>query len=194
MNAQAMQGISPALAVVAVVVIAALVVAAIMLARRKRREDLRRRFGNEYDRVLRREGNESRAERELLMRERRIRTFSIRPLGPVEHARFNQQWLSTQNDFVDDPGGAVAGADQLVQEVMRARGYPVSDFEQNAADLSVDHATVVDNYRAAHALATRHAQGQASTEDLRRAMVFYRELFQELLRSSASEVNYERTA
>jgi hypothetical protein len=110
-----------------------------------------------------------------------VEKFSIRPLGAAERERFISEWRSVQSRFVDDPKGAVTEADKLVIRVMQARGYPMSDFEQRAADISVDHPQVVDNYRAAHEIALRHRRGESTTEDLRNAMLYYRSLFEDLL-------------
>jgi FtsZ-interacting cell division protein ZipA len=169
------------IAVAAVVVIAAVAFWLWDNQRRKSRsERLQNQFGDEYDRTVDRSGRKS-AEAELMDRQQRVEQMNIRPLSDAELRRFADRWHSTQADFVDEPGGAVAQADRLVGEVMQTRGYPVGDFEQRAADVSVDHPTVVQNYRAAHALAVRHQRAQASTEDLRQAMMHYRALFTDLL-------------
>lgn len=165
---------------VAVVVGAAAVIAWFWL-RRRRTELLRTRFGPEYDRTLQSAGDVRKAEAELEARQRRVARLPIRALSAEDQARFQSTWREVQTRFVDDPKGAVADAHRLVKEVLLARGYPVSDFEQRAADISVDYPTVVPNYRAACEIAKRCAAGQASTEDLRQAFVYYRELFAELL-------------
>jgi hypothetical protein len=167
----------------AVVVIGLIAVAVIafLVARKRRSDHLRARFGPEYDRVVKQEGGVHRAEGVLEFREKRREKLAIRPLAPTDRARYEVKWEEVQGRFVDDPAGAVAMADQLVAEVMQSRGYPVGDFEQRAADISVDYPVVVDNYRAAHSIAVRHSRGESSTEDLRRGMVHYRTLFQELL-------------
>jgi hypothetical protein len=157
------------------------------LARRRRSERLRERFGPEYDRVVKKEGEVRRAEGVLEMRAQRREKFVIRPLSPVLRAEFASRWTSVQTQFVDDPKGSMASADQLVIELMQSRGYPMADFEQRVADISVDHPIVVENYRAAHDIALRHSRDQASTEDLRKAMVHYRSLFDELLQDSLPE-------
>ena len=169
--------------IVLAVLAAVIVVAAIgfFLSRKRRSQKLRERFGPEYDRVLKKEGEVRRAEGVLQIRAQRRDKFQILSLSSSLHNDFNQRWLVVQSHFVDDPKGSVSQADQLVNEVMQARGYPVADFEQRASDLSVDHPAVVENYRAAHDIALRHGRGQASTEDLRKAMVHYRTLFDELL-------------
>ena len=142
---------------------------------------LKERFGPEYDRVLQKEGDPRKAEGVLEFRQKRREKFHIRPLSASDKASFDIRWREVQARFVDDPPGAVTIAESLVTDVMQARGYPIGEFEQRAADLSVDYPVIVDNYRAAHAIAVRHGAGQASTEDLRQAMVHYRALFQELL-------------
>jgi FtsZ-interacting cell division protein ZipA len=174
---------------IAVIVIALIVIAAIAFATSRKRRSLRlkQRFGPEYDRVLQREGDTRKAEGVLEFRQKRREKFKIHPLSPTDKASFDTRWREVQARFVDDPRGAVTVADSLVTDVMQARGYPIGEFEQRAADLSVDYPVIVDNYRAAHAIALRHSAGQASTEDLRQAMVHYRTLFQELLDEKHSE-------
>lgn len=166
-----------------VIVIAVIAVAAIaFVAMRKRRSvKLRERFGPEYDRVVRQEGDPRKAEGVLEFREKRRGKFKLRPLAAADKSSFAVRWNEVQSRFVDDPRGAVTVADSLITEVMQARGYPIGEFEQRAADISVDYPVIVENYRAAHTIALRHSAGQASTEDLRQAMVHYRTLFQELL-------------
>jgi hypothetical protein len=165
------------------VIVAVLVVVALFAwwSAQQRRARLRARFGPEYDRTVRDVGDARRAEPLLAERERRVQRFNIRPLTPEEQACFSDAWRAAQAHFVDDPAAATTQADALVADVMQRRGYPVGDFEQQAADLSVDHAAVVENYRAAHAIAQRNDEGNASTEDLRQAMVYYRSLFADLL-------------
>jgi hypothetical protein len=148
---------------------------------RVRSQRLRQRFGPEYERTIRTEGNVQKAEAELEARAKRVAKLQIRPLTSTDAERFNGAWRAVQARFVDDPRGAVTEADRLVGEVMAARGYPVGDFEQRVADVSVDHADVVMNYRAAREIAHQHAEGKATTEDLRQAMVHYRALFRDLL-------------
>ena len=147
---------------------------------------LRQKFGAEYDRVVLTHGSERKAEAKLADREKRIEKLNIRDLDPMEHERYSKQWQSVQSRFVDSPKGAVAEADDLVSSVMKARGYPVSEFDQRAADISVDHPRVVENYRSAHAIALRVGKEQATTEDLRTAMIHYRSLFEELVQVPAS--------
>jgi hypothetical protein len=163
------------------IAVVALMVIAIWLMRRRRSDHLKQRFGPEYERSLQQHGSAVAAERELENRERRVAKLDIRPLTPETTARFSDAWLATQRRFVDTPGEAVIEADHLVAEVMRTRGYPVVEFEQRAADISVDHPRVVSNYRAARAIVERHGRGESTTEDLRQALVHYRELFADLL-------------
>jgi hypothetical protein len=166
-----------------IVVVAAVVIAAVifMAARKRRSVKLRERFGPEYDRVVKKEGDVTKGEQVLEFRAKRHDKYKIRALTPTDRSSFLYRWNEVQGRFVDDPKGAVTLAESLVTDVMQARGYPISDFEKNAEDISVDHPVVVENYRAAHDIALRHGQGQASTEDLRKAMVHYRALFQDLL-------------
>ncbi len=164
--------------VIAVIAIAAL---AFVVLRKRRSENLRKRFGPEYDRVLQQEGDTRKAEGVLEFREKRREKFKIRPLPEADASSFAARWNEVQSRFVDDPRGSVTAADGLVTQVMRARGYPIGEFDQRAADISVDYPVVVENYRSAHQIALRHNAGKASTEDLRQAMVHYRRLFQELL-------------
>jgi FtsZ-interacting cell division protein ZipA len=172
------------MAVIIVVAIVAVLVIVWAVARKQRSAKLRRRFGAEYDRTVRDTGPQ-RAETVLLERERRVERFTFRELGAEEREKFVTEWRVVQSRFVDDPRGAVRQADLLVDRLMLARGYPVADFEQRAADISVEHAGVVDNYRAAHQIALRHRQGQATTEDLRNAIIYYRSLFDELLQTDS---------
>ena len=166
--------------VVAVVVIAAIVWA---VARNRRTAALKSRFGPEYERAVRDRGSASEAEAALLLRQKRVEKFRMRDLTAEERERFITEWRLAQARFVDDPKNAVIDADDLIARLMQARGYPMGNFEQRAADISVDHPHVIDNYRAAHQIALRHRQGQATTEDLRNAMIYYRSLFDELLQT-----------
>jgi hypothetical protein len=165
--------------IIAVIVLAG-IVAWLFLDRRKSAR-LQSRFGPEYDRTLHEHGSRRLAERELERREHRVEKLHVHPLSMAERDRYVAAWRIDQARFVDDPAGAVTEADRLVQEVMKARGYPVADFDQRVEDISVDHPHLVQNYRAARDIAARHNRGEASTEDLRRALVFYRGLFDELL-------------
>ena len=171
--------------VVIVLAFAALLLIAWVLVRKQRTASLRSRFGTEYDRAVRESGPQ-RAESVLLERERRVQKFSIRELSAQERESFVSEWRAVQSRFVDDPQAAVGEADLLVDRLMHARGYPMTDFEQRTADISVSHPRVVDNYRAAHEIAVRHREGQASTEDLRNALIYYRSLFDDLLQSGNS--------
>ena len=174
---------------IVVLVVAVIAIAAIAygIARKRRSQKLRERFGPEYDRVVRREGDVRKGEGLLEFREKRLHKFQIRPLSPADRSSFLYRWNDIQSVFVDDPKSAVTQADSLITGVMQARGYPMGDFDQRAADISVDHPVVVENYRSAHTIALRHGRGEASTEDLRQAMVHYRTLFQELLDQPKSE-------
>jgi FtsZ-interacting cell division protein ZipA len=172
--------------VVAIVVVAAvLIVAGISMSRRRRSEHLKDRFGREYDRAVAAKGDRAKAEEDLAEREKRVEKLHIRPLEAKERREFIDRWTDVQARFVDDPARAVAFADALLGEAMTARGYPVSDFEQRAGDISVDHPVVVDHYRKAHEIAVRHGRGQASTEELRQAMIHYRALFDSLVGAEA---------
>jgi len=179
-------------AIVVVIAIIAVLMIAWLVVRKQRTAKLRQRFGPEYDRAVREVGP-GKADSILLDREKRVEKFSLRTLAPDERERFITDWRLVQARFVDDPQGAVSQADLLVDKLMHARGYPMSDFEQRAADISVGHPHVVANYRAAHQIALRHQQGQASTEDLRQAMIYYRSLFDDLLATvSAAPATHKR--
>jgi len=152
-----------------------------LLVARRRSQHLRSRFGPEYHRTVTELGDRRKAERDLERREKHVQRLHIRPLDPSDRDLFVKAWQEDQSRFVDDPEGAVVEADRLVTEVMGKRGYPVSDFEQRVDDVSVDHPHLVENYRTARDIVLRHKQGKADTEDLRRALVCYRALFDELL-------------
>lgn len=170
------------IAIGAVVVLAIAVLAWMYMRRRKSTTaGLRKRYGLEYERAVQMQGSERKAEANLTGREKRIEKLNIRDLTPLERERFSKQWETVQSRFVDSPRGAVAEADDLVSSLMNTRGYPVSDFEQRAADISVDHPRVVENYRSAHDIALRVGVNTASTEDLRTAMIHYRSLYEELV-------------
>lgn len=171
------------LAVAVVVVLIAL--AAAWLSYRKRQSHrLEQRFGPEYGRAVDELGSRTKAESELKTREKRVEKLNIVALTPSEAARFGQAWKALQGSFIDNPKGVVVQADQLVRELLLKRGYPMGDFERRAADISVDHPAVVANYRAAQGIAARDLRGEADTEDLRKAVVHYRALFDELLEVS----------
>jgi hypothetical protein len=163
---------------VAVVLVAALALVALM---RQRTARLRQRFGPEYDRTVEKRGGRRQAEAELGSRVERREKLEIRPLSAEAGQRYMESWRHVQANFVDDPSRAVTSADQLVGSVMSERGYPMDDFEQQADDISVDHAEVVERYRSAHGIATKNEEGHATTEDLRQAIKHYRALFEELL-------------
>ena len=164
----------------AVIVIAS--IAAWLFFRKHRTGKLRTKFGGaEYDRALKEDGSRRHAEAGLKERTERVENLNIRPLAAGDRGRFVESWSRIQARFVDGHGGAVTEADQLLRDVMSTRGYPVSDFEQQAADISVDHPLVMENYRTAHAIAVRQTQGQANTEDSRQAMIHYRTLFEDLV-------------
>jgi len=167
--------------VIAVIVLVAIAMIAWAVQRSRRTTALKERFGPEYDRVASDASSKRDAEAELREREQRRSDFDIRPLDPDARERYRDQWEAVQARFVDDPAGAVTEADVLIQRVMRDRGYPVEDFDTRSADVSVDHPHVVENYRAAHGIATAHARGNAGTEELRQAVKHYRSLFEELL-------------
>jgi FtsZ-interacting cell division protein ZipA len=167
--------------IIIVLAVVAVAVAAWALFQREKTRKLKNTFGPEYDRVIEQEKNSHRAEALLLERQKRVEKYHIRALTPDECDMYAAKWRTVQEHFVDDPRDAVAQADALVTEAMRLRGYPMSDFEQSAADLSVDHPAAVEEYRIAHAIATRDAQGPGSTEDLRKAMQHYRSLFEHVL-------------
>ena len=174
-----------ALAVVVIVAIAAFVAA------KRRRDRLQERFGPEYERAVSEHDSKLKAESELAGLERRHDKLDIRPLTTAERDRFARSWTEVQATFVDDPSGALAAADELVQDVMRTRGYPVESFDQQASDVSVEHPSVVKNYRAAHAISLATGQGHASTEDQRQGMVHYRSLFSELLVTDSDQESDE---
>jgi hypothetical protein len=174
-----------------VIAVAVVVVAAVVwwtTTRKRRTTHLQESFGPEYDRAVSDAPSRREAESELLEREERHEEFELRPLERETRARYLREWEAVQTRFVDDPEAAIGDADGLIQQVMGDRGYPVEDFEQRAADLSVEHGAVVEHYRAAHAISRRSLHGEASTEDRRQAMVRYRTLFEELLESGSARV------
>jgi hypothetical protein len=169
--------------IVAILVVAAIVAGVVYDTRRRR---LRQRFGPEYDRLVEETGSRTKAEAELANRERRVAGLDIRPLDSAARARYSQDWAAIQERFVDTPQDAVMAAQRLVMTVMKERGYPTEGGDQVLADLSVDHANVLDHYRAAYDISQRAADNAASTEDLRQAMIHYRALFQDLLGETSS--------
>jgi hypothetical protein len=172
---------------IAVGVVAVLAVVLWQALARRRTGRLQKQFGPEYDRTVGSAENRREAEAELQAREERRQALDIRPLTQAARDRYTETWLVVQAQFVDDPRGAVGTADSLIQSVMAERGYPVEDFEQRAADVSVDHPQVVENYRQGHRLAQASAKGDDSTEDLRQAMRHYRALFDELVEPDADQ-------
>ena len=176
---------NPVVIVLVIALVAAIGAAIWFYSRSKRSEALQERFGPEYDRALSEHHDQSKAERELKEREERVDHLNIRPLEREERDGFAERWHTVQAQFVDDPKTATDEADQLVGEVMATRGYPVGDFEQRAADVSVNHPRVVEHYRAAHEIAQRNAHGDADTEELRQALVHFRTLFEDLLEVEA---------
>ncbi len=158
-----------------------LAVVAWLIVQRQRSLHLKRRFGPEYDLTVSEFHSRAKAESELLKREDRVARLKIVPLTPSDAARFSQAWNELQSRFIDNPKGVVAHADQLIRELMEERGYPMGDFERRAADISVDHPGVVATYRVAQSIAASDARGEADTEELRKAVIYYRTLFDELL-------------
>jgi hypothetical protein len=171
----------------ALVAVAAIAAAVWMYLQKKQTERLHSRFGTEYDRLAAVEGDRGRTEKALHEREKRVEKLKLVPLSPEDRDRLTGAWQLEQAGFVDDPRTAVANADKLVTEVMKARGYPMGDFEQRAADISVDHSLVVTNYRIAHDIALRDRGGETSTEELRTALLHYRMLFEDLLEVHIAE-------
>jgi hypothetical protein len=167
--------------IAAVVVLGAVAVGAWFFYQKKQSHKLQQRFGPEYDRTVSELGSRTKGESELRAREKRVERLEILPLASSEAARFTEAWRALQSRFVDNPKGVVIEAEQLVRELMEKRGYPMGDFERRAGDISVDHPDVVANYRSAQAIALRDQQGAADTEELRKAVVHYRALFDELL-------------
>ncbi|HEX4077170.1 MAG TPA: hypothetical protein VHX49_17350 [Candidatus Acidoferrales bacterium] len=163
------------------IVVIAVIALAVAIFFQSRTKKLRARFGPEYDRALEQTGSRSKAEAELENLEKRVSRYELFPLSLADRAQFQESWRAIQANFVDDPGSALAEADHLIVRVMSARGYPMNDFEHRAAEISVDHATVVHRYRAGHDIAIRQSRREATTEDLRQAMIHYRALFDELI-------------
>ena len=153
----------------------------LVFARRRRSEQLKDQFGSEYDHTVETMGDEKKAQTELNERQKHVDALDIRPLSAIERERYLADWTAVQSKFVDDPGQAIVDADRLIIEVMQLRAYPVSDFEQRAADISVNYPDLVSNYRAAREIAIKNKQNLADTEELRQSMVYYKSLFEELL-------------
>jgi hypothetical protein len=167
--------------IAAVVVLGLVALGAAFFYQKRQSHKLKERFGPEYGRTVNELGGRTKGESELKAREKRVERLEILPLAPPEAARFSEAWQALQGRFVDNPKGVVVQAEQLVRELMEKRGYPMGDFERRAGDISVDHPDVVANYRAAQAIAVRDQRGSADTEELRKAVVHYRALFDELL-------------
>lgn len=170
-----------AIVVIVLIAIAIAAAGAVLYWQFNRTKRLRERFGPEYDRTVKETGAKREAEAKLQQREKRVERFHIHPLEPTDRGRFEEAWRQIQARFVDDPDGALIDADRLIGEAMSAEGYPVLDFEQRASDISVDHPRVVENYREGHRIALLQQKRQASTEDLRKAMIHYRTLFDDLI-------------
>ena len=181
---------------VVVIVLVALVLLGVVLwlaMMRRRSEQLREVYGPEYDRTVEESEDRRAAESELLERQKRVEEFDIRPLDPAERTRFAGRWSAVQSRFVDDPKSALGEADELVTEVMSERGYPMEDFDRRAADVSVSHPRVVEDYRAAHGISERVGSNDATTEDMRQALVHYRALFSDLLEEGETSDVKEET-
>jgi hypothetical protein len=177
-------------AIVAIVIVVIVVAAVLfMLTAANRRRRLRERFGPEYDRAVTERGSRREAEAELAERERHVRDLDIRPLSPSARNQYQSEWTAVQEQFVDAPQAAVTGAQTLVSAVMEDRGYPTQPYDQTLADLSVEHASTLDHFRAAHDISQNAAAGTATTEDLRQAMIHYRALFAELLGEPTSNLD-----
>ena len=172
---------APLIVAIVIIVVAVVLIGIWFTNRQRRTRELRERFGPEYDRAVDQYGDSGRANEALAARADRVEQLHIRPLSSDQSARYAESWRAVQARFVDDPEHAIDEADALVAEAMQARGYPMGDFEQRAADISVDHPQVVEHYRAAHAIAERTARGDSSTEDMRQGMVHFRTLFDELI-------------
>lgn len=168
------------LAIILVLVALLVIMAAVAFTRNQRRRRLRGQFGAEYDRLVKTLGRPRRAEAELEQRRKRVAGYTLNPLTERDREAFAGEWAHTEAQFVDAPDQAVTHADQLIGRIMAARGYPVSDFERQSADLSVHHPDLTPHYRTAHEIAVRQGKGQASTEDLRQALIHYRGLFDTL--------------
>jgi hypothetical protein len=177
--------------IIIIVVLVLVIIGAILgpvFARRRRSERFHDQFGPEYDHTVQTMGDEKKAQIELDERRKHVEALDIRSLSVNERGRYLADWTAVQSKFVDEPGQAIIDADRLIMEVMQVRAYPVSDFEQRAADISVNYPALVTNYRAAREIAIKNEQHQADTEELRQAMIYYRSLFEELLETEAGVV------
>jgi hypothetical protein len=172
--------------VLVLVIIGALL--GLVFSRRNRTERLHDKFGPEYDHTVQTMGSKKKAQSELEERQKHVKALEIRPLSISEREHYLTDWSAVQSKFVDEPGQAIEAADRLIKEVMQVRDYPVSDFEQRAADISVTYPDLVSNYRAAREIAIKNEQGQADTEELRQAMIYYRSLFDELLGTDTDDI------
>jgi FtsZ-interacting cell division protein ZipA len=170
--------------VVVILVIIGLILGAVS-SRRQRTKRFQKKFGPEYEHTVQSAGNEKKAQSELNERQKHVDTLDIRPLSVSERERYQAEWKAVQNKFIDQPGQATIEADHLIMEVMKVRAYPVSDFEQRAADISASYPALVSNYRAAREIAVKNEQHSANTEELRQALIYYRSLFDELLKDEA---------
>ncbi len=180
------------IALVSVAIVLAILAFALVQKRaRMRSAELQRHFGPEYEHTVEELGNLARAERELAQRTKRVEHFHFHDLSPADRARFTMSWDRVQSQFVDDPVVAVTSANELINEVMRARGYPIEHFEQRVADLSVEHPNVVQHYRAAHELSRSVHNGTVDTEELRQAVVHYRMLFADLLQEGVASAPFD---
>ena len=173
------------IAILSVVVLAIVLAIAAIVHKRNTKARLRSRFGSEYDRAVLEHGSERKAQIALAERETRVRQLKLRELGTAQRERFSTDWNTVQSRFVDHPKGALIEADELVYALLQARGYPVSGFDQSAEDISVDYPRMIESYRSSHSVAVQAARGEASTEDLRTAMIQYRNLFDELMKAGA---------
>jgi uncharacterized protein YneF (UPF0154 family) len=171
--------------IVVLVVVIVGVILGLVFGRRNRSEKLQEHFGPEYERTVQTMGGDKKAQTELNERQKHVETLDIRPLSVSEHERYLADWTAVQSKFVDEPGQAIVDADHLIIEVMQLRGYPVSDFEQRSADISVKYPSLVSNYRGAREIANKNKLQQANTEELRQAMIYYRSLFEELLKTES---------
>lgn len=175
-----------------IITVAVLVIASLFLApgfaRRQRAKKLQTKFGPEYDRTVETLGDEKKAQAELDERRKRVEALNIQPLSASDRGHYLSDWADVQSKFVDEPGQAIVDADRLIKEVMQLRAYPVADFDQRAADISVNYPSLVENYRAAREIAIKNEQQQANTEELRQAMIHYRSLFEELLGKESATV------
>ena len=178
-----------------IIAVIVLVVVGIILmpifSRRKRSQKLQDKFGSEYDHTMETTGNDKETQKELNERVKHVEMMNIRSLSLVERKRYLEDWAVVQSKFVDEPGQAIGDADRLIMEVMQLRAYPVSDFDQRAADISVNYPDLISNYRAARAIALKNEQQKADTEEMRQAMIHYRSLFKELLETE-SEIVLEK--